>query len=126
MLSRILVLLVLLTAARAAAQTSQPNIVVILADDLGWADVGWKNPGLHTPTLDRLAREGVILNQSYVQPSCSPSRAAFMSGRYPYHLGLQVCRQISSVVYYVSTTKERDKKKKRKKTRRRRRRRRSK
>ena len=85
-----LALLALFLAARAVLASSPPNIVVILADDLGWADVGWHNPGLHTPTLDRLAREGMILNQSYVQPSCSPSRAAFMSGRYPYHLGLQV------------------------------------
>ena len=86
---RLLVSLALFSATRGAL-TSPPHIVVILADDLGWADVGWNNPGLHTPTLDRMAREGVILNQSYVQPSCSPSRAAFMSGRYPYHLGLQV------------------------------------
>ena len=67
----------------------RPHIVMIVADDLGWTDVGWKDPLMHTPTLDGLAKEGVVLNQHYVQPVCSPSRAAFMSGYYPYHLGLQ-------------------------------------
>ncbi|XP_070180940.1 arylsulfatase B-like [Littorina saxatilis] len=73
----------------AQGQTSQPNIVILLADDLGWSDVGWRNPFMPTPTLDKMAREGMILNQSYVQQTCSPSRAALMSGRYPHHLGLQ-------------------------------------
>ncbi|XP_070532642.1 arylsulfatase B-like [Ptychodera flava] len=65
------------------------NIVFILADDLGWGDVGYLNPLVITPTIDKLAREGVILNQSYVSQSCSPSRAAIMSGYYPYRLGFQ-------------------------------------
>ncbi|XP_076441945.1 arylsulfatase B-like [Babylonia areolata] len=68
---------------------TKPNIVFILADDLGWADVGWRNRHIYSPTLDRMAREGMILNQSYVQSSCCPSRAALLSGRYPYHLGFQ-------------------------------------
>ncbi|KAK7483551.1 hypothetical protein BaRGS_00025225 [Batillaria attramentaria] len=88
-ISRVLVLVVLTYVAASTVLATKPNIVVILADDLGFSDVGWRNPALHSPTLDRLAREGVVLNQAYVQPSCSPSRAALMSGRYPYHLGLQ-------------------------------------
>ncbi|KAK7103388.1 hypothetical protein V1264_018294 [Littorina saxatilis] len=72
-----------------AAHSSQPNIIFILADDLGWSDVGWRNPFMPTPTLDKMATEGMILNQSYVQQTCSPSRAALMSGRYPYHIGFQ-------------------------------------
>ncbi|XP_070548933.1 arylsulfatase J-like [Ptychodera flava] len=70
-------------------QLRKPNIIFILADDLGWADVGYNNPYLITPTIDKLAREGVILNQSYVSQSCSPSRAAFMTGYYSYRLGFQ-------------------------------------
>ncbi|KAJ8307722.1 hypothetical protein KUTeg_014727 [Tegillarca granosa] len=66
-----------------------PNILFIVADDLGWNDVGFHNPDIISPNIDRLAKEGVILNQSYVQPVCSPSRNAFMSGIYPFKAGLQ-------------------------------------
>lgn len=67
----------------------QPHIIFIVADDLGWNDVGWHNPSMLTPNLDRLARNGVRLNSSYVQPICTPSRSAFMSGYFPIHTGLQ-------------------------------------
>lgn len=82
-------LLILMVCKTNAATSARPHIVMIVADDLGWYDIGWQNPAMHTPTLDRLAAEGVKLNFSYVQPSCSPSRSALMSGRYPFHLGLQ-------------------------------------
>ncbi|CAK9304792.1 unnamed protein product [Gordionus sp. m RMFG-2023] len=65
------------------------NILFIVADDLGWNDVGWNNPDMHTPNLDTLAENGIILNQSYVQPTCTPSRVSFMTGYFPYKLGLQ-------------------------------------
>ncbi|XP_064645165.1 arylsulfatase B-like [Lineus longissimus] len=65
------------------------NVIFIVADDLGWSDVGFRNKYLLTPNLDRLAREGVILNQSYVASTCSPSRAAFLTGYYPHKMGLQ-------------------------------------
>ncbi|KAK7507327.1 hypothetical protein BaRGS_00001262 [Batillaria attramentaria] len=73
----------------AATVPTRPNIFFIVADDLGWNDVSWRDPDMHTPVLTKLAKEGVILGQSYVQPVCSPSRAAFMSGMYPFHVGLQ-------------------------------------
>ncbi|ESP00927.1 hypothetical protein LOTGIDRAFT_225566 [Lottia gigantea] len=66
-----------------------PHIVFIVGDDLGWNDVGWHNPAMKTPNLDKLAQNGVILNSSYVQPLCTPSRTAFLSGYYPYRTGLQ-------------------------------------
>ncbi|XP_076452856.1 arylsulfatase B-like isoform X2 [Babylonia areolata] len=68
---------------------SKPHIVMIVVDDMGWNDVDWRDGSLHTPVMSRLASEGVVLTQAYVQPVCSPSRAAFLSGLYPYHLGLQ-------------------------------------
>ncbi|ESO99974.1 hypothetical protein LOTGIDRAFT_112980 [Lottia gigantea] len=71
------------------SESKPPNIVFIVADDLGWNDVGYHNPEIKTPNIDKLAREGVILNQSYVQPLCSPSRSSFMSGYYPFRTGLQ-------------------------------------
>src|SRR5678816_1529348 len=77
-----------LVAATPAAE--KPNIVFILADDLGWGDVGWHGKELQTPNLDKLAAGGAKLEQFYVQPVCSPTRAALMTGRYPMRHGLQV------------------------------------
>ena len=68
---------------------SQPNILLILADDLGYNDVPWHNPTIIAPHLASLARAGTILTQNYVQPKCAPSRAALLSGRYPYRTGRQ-------------------------------------
>lgn len=65
------------------------HVVFIVADDLGWNDVGWHNSKILTPNLDSLAHSGIILNQSYVHQVCSPSRGAFMTGYYPFHIGLQ-------------------------------------
>ena len=58
-----------------------PNFVFILADDLGWADVAFHQGNAPTPHLDRLAREGLELTQHYVAPVCTPTRAAFLTGR---------------------------------------------
>ncbi|ESO96307.1 hypothetical protein LOTGIDRAFT_176607, partial [Lottia gigantea] len=54
-----------------------------------WNDLGFHNPDILSPTLDRFAHDGVILNNSYMQPMCTPSRAAFLSGYYPFHTGIQ-------------------------------------
>ena len=67
-------------------RTKAPNILLILADDLGYNDVPWHNPRVEAPHLLQLARAGVILEQNYVQPKCAPSRAALLTGRYPYRL----------------------------------------
>lgn len=72
------------------AATAKPDIVVFLADDLGSYDVGWRGSEIKTPNLDKLAASGAKLEQFYVQPVCSPTRAALMTGRYPMRYGLQV------------------------------------
>ncbi|KAL4224867.1 hypothetical protein ACF0H5_015563 [Mactra antiquata] len=69
--------------------SSRPHILFIVADDLGWNDVSWHNSDVVMPTLDKMAKKGVILNSSYVQPQCSPSRGALMTGYYPFHIGMQ-------------------------------------
>lgn len=66
----------------------QPNIIVMVADDLGWNDVGFHGGDIDTPALDRLASEGVELHRFYTTPICSPTRAALMTGRDPIRLGL--------------------------------------
>lgn len=82
-------LLALSSSGTLAAET--PNIVFIVADDLGRADCGFMGgKEIQTPNLDKLASEGAILDAHYVQPVCSPTRAAIMTGRYPMRHGLQV------------------------------------
>ncbi|MBW2271549.1 MAG: sulfatase-like hydrolase/transferase [Deltaproteobacteria bacterium] len=76
-------------ASLASAAPQQPNVVVIVADDLGWADVGFHGEAvIETPSLDRLASEGVELHRFYTTPICSPTRAALMTGRDPMRLGV--------------------------------------
>ena len=73
----------------ACAQAKQPHIVFILADDLGFNDVGYHNPRINTPVINKLAKEGVRLENYYVQPVCTPTRSQLLSGRYQIHTGLQ-------------------------------------
>ena len=66
-----------------------PNIVVIFADDLGYGDIGaFGAPNVRTPRLDAMAREGQKWTSFYVQPVCSPSRAALLTGRLPVRNGM--------------------------------------
>ena len=69
--------------AAADSTASPPNVLFILADDLGWGDVGYHGSRALTPTIDRLAAEGLELRQHYVTPQCTPTRTALMTGRYP-------------------------------------------
>lgn len=64
---------------------SKPNIIFVLVDDWGYADVGFRNPAIKSPNFDDLATSGVLLNRHYVFKYCSPSRASFLTGRWPHH-----------------------------------------
>ncbi len=81
------------SASAAEGSVSHPNVLLILADDLGWKDVGYHGSEIKTPNIDRIAREGIELDRMYVQPTCSPTRAALMTGKSPARLG--VVRPIS-------------------------------
>lgn len=84
-------LLLVLLVVNARAEALRPDVIFILADDLGRADCGFMGgKEIATPHLDKLAQAGAILDQFYVQPVCSPTRAALMTGRYPMRHGLQV------------------------------------
>jgi arylsulfatase A-like enzyme len=72
----------------AAAQNAKPNVVVIIADDLGWNDIGTRNAKIITPNLVKLAKDGVELQRFYGYPVCSPARAGLLTGVLPRRLGL--------------------------------------
>lgn len=80
----------LVNATRASAAEVPPNVIVILADDLGWADLSCYGSKFHrTPHLDRMAAEGVRFTQAYAAcPVCSPTRASLMTGKYPQRFQL--------------------------------------
>ncbi len=82
-------LMFLLTAGVSVAQPQRPNIIMILADDLGNADLGYRGSDIKTPNIDQLAKDGVRLESFHGMPVCTPARAALMTGRYPMRYGLQ-------------------------------------
>lgn len=75
-------------ADAASASFDRPNMVLFLADDLGWADVPWHGSSYKLPHLERLANEGLRLESHYVHPMCSPTRAALLTGRYASRFGV--------------------------------------
>lgn len=70
------------TASSAIAAT-KPNVVIIVADDLGWGDLSYHGSVIPTPNIDRLVGEGIELNRFYTAPVSSPTRCGLMTGRYP-------------------------------------------
>ncbi|MEX0883465.1 MAG: sulfatase [Cyclobacteriaceae bacterium] len=74
---------------KALSQDNRPNIVMIIADDVGWNDIGcYGNEVVHTPNIDRMAGEGIRFDHFYLTTSsCSPSRTSIISGRYPHNTG---------------------------------------
>ncbi len=69
------------------AQPSRPNVLILLADDLGWHDVGYHGAEIRTPNIDRLASQGTRFEHAYSYPICSPTRSGLMTGRSPMRLG---------------------------------------
>ncbi|MBN1181307.1 MAG: arylsulfatase [Bacteroidales bacterium] len=78
------------SVAQTASKTTKgkPNILILLADDLGYGDVGFHRSDIQTPNIDKLADEGIKLEQFYSCSMCSPTRAGLMTGRYPIRFGL--------------------------------------
>src|ERR1700710_1264118 len=94
MMKRTLAILCLMIGAAAALPTHAqpvrpPNVVIILADDMGYGDIGaFGAPNIRTPRLDAMAAQGQKWTNFYVQPVCSPSRAALLTGRLPVRTGM--------------------------------------
>ena len=83
----LLVPLTALEAANASNTSAKPNIVYLLADDLGWGDLGANGASIPTPHLDRLFAQGVGLDNFMGWCVCSPTRAMLLTGRHPFRVG---------------------------------------
>lgn len=86
LLSHLIAVCLMIKATWSASD--KPNIVMFVIDDMGWNDVGYQGAEYPTPTIDKLAKEGIALRQYYVQPLCSPSRSCLMAGKSAYDLGM--------------------------------------
>ncbi len=89
--------------AAADGAAPRPHIVYIVSDDQGWKDVGYHGSDIRTPNLDALAKGGMRLEQFYSQAFCTQSRAALMTGRYPFRYGLQTVVIPSAGRYGLAT-----------------------
>ncbi len=77
------------SAATPVPEQTKPNIIIVLADDLGWGDLGFHGSKIKTPNIDRLSETGIQLTRFYVAPICSPTRAGLLTGMYPNRFGIR-------------------------------------
>ena len=96
-------LALLLSASFVFAGASKPNFVIILADDMGYGDPGYHGGQAKTPTLDKLASEGIRLEAHYVHPMCSPTRTALLSGRYASRFGVTAAQNEQAMPFGTQT-----------------------
>jgi len=77
-----------ITGCGGSNKNERPNILIMVADDAGWRDVGFHGSEIKTPNIDKLTKTGVELNKFYVCPTCSPTRASLLTGRFPSRFGI--------------------------------------
>ena len=80
--------LIFFIVASSLLESKTPNILIILADDLGWNDVSYHGSEIPTPNIDKIISSGIELDRFYVQPTCSPTRAELMTGKSALRLGI--------------------------------------
>ncbi|NWZ47600.1 STS sulfatase, partial [Haliaeetus albicilla] len=102
---RLLLFLVICQCAINSVKTNNPNVILLMADDLGIGDLGcYGNRTLRTSNIDRLAEEGVTLTQHIAaSPLCTPSRAAFLTGRYPIRSGMAAFSRVGVFLFSASS-----------------------
>jgi arylsulfatase A-like enzyme len=83
------VALLFLAPSLRADEPKRPNVLLVIADDLGWRDVGYHDSDTRTPNIDKLAKAGVRLEKHYVYPTCSPTRAGLLTGRNPSRFNIR-------------------------------------
>lgn len=85
-------------------KNEKPNVLVILADDLGWGDIGYNNPeNVYTPNFDKLSEKAITFSKHYVMPQCTPTRIACFTGRYPGRFGTTGLQATNEKVFPVGT-----------------------
>ncbi|MDO8543037.1 MAG: arylsulfatase [Opitutaceae bacterium] len=97
LLLRLVILLAVAGTALPAATGARPNIVLIMADDMGFSDIGCYGSEIRTPNIDRLAREGMMFTQFYNNAKCTTTRASLLSGMYPRNNGNSIPRDIPTI-----------------------------
>lgn len=102
-LTRLLATMFVLLSTGGAQAVERPNILIIVADDLGWHDVPWHGTDYAMPNLDKLAQQSLRLEAHYVHPMCSPTRAALLSGRYASRFGCVSTERAGLPVRYNHT-----------------------
>ena len=100
-MKRLLPLIGLLALACNAPAPTPPNIVLIIADDMGYSDIGAFGGEIATPNLDRLADNGLRFTDFHNTPRCMPSRASLLTGQYPHRAGMGLMRTDFGVPGYT-------------------------
>ena len=90
--------LLIIVSCFASGVLGATSVIHIVVDDLGRSDLGFRNNMTHSPTLDKMATEGVILGSHYVFQVCAPTRASILTGRYPWGIGFYVSRMRPTVL----------------------------
>jgi arylsulfatase A-like enzyme len=95
--------LVFLISFHCLSASEKPNVVFIVADDMGWADIGYHNAEIRSPNLDKLAKAGIELDCHYVQPQCTPTRVALMTGQYPMRINHKNAQAHNEEAFSIGT-----------------------
>lgn len=84
-------------------ESTRPNVIVVVTDDQGWGDIGYNNPGVYTPNLDKLATEGALFVNHYSMPQCTPTRVALFTGKFPGRFGTNALQANNQPVFRKGT-----------------------